>query len=163
MRSASLRHVPSSSSSSSPPPQATAAAAAAAKNNPAVKQQQPEAAAAGKSTTWLGDHVFKNMTTSSSSGGGGDHHHGGGEGGGGGGEGRRRWRLKFVDDIVTCFKDRYVPLDKSSVFFLQALVVWMALCLPGNIVTFVIYQRVARQEQVSACGQEKIFKAVSAD
>ena len=32
-------------------------------------------------------------------------------------------------------------LDKSSVFLLQALVVWMALCLPGNIVTLVLYNR----------------------
>ena len=32
-------------------------------------------------------------------------------------------------------------LDKSSVFLLQALVVWMALCLPGNIVTIVLYNR----------------------
>ena len=32
-------------------------------------------------------------------------------------------------------------LDKSSVFLLEALVVWMALCLPGNIVTLVLYNR----------------------
>ena len=32
-------------------------------------------------------------------------------------------------------------LDKSSVFLLEALVVWMALCLPGNIVTIVLYNR----------------------
>ena len=41
-----------------------------------------------------------------------------------------------------CCRGRYVPPDKSSVFFIQALLVWMMLSLPGNIVTFVMYHRV---------------------
>ena len=43
-------------------------------------------------------------------------------------------------------------LDKSSVFLLQALLVWMALCLPGNIVTIVLYNRAnaASDEEVAA-------------
>ena len=40
-----------------------------------------------------------------------------------------------------CWQDRCVPLDKSSVFFFQALFFWCVICLPGNIVTFVLYQR----------------------
>ncbi len=33
-------------------------------------------------------------------------------------------------------------LGKSSVFFLQAFGVWLALCVPGNVVTGVLYHRV---------------------
>ena len=53
-----------------------------------------------------------------------------------------------VYDLVCdklCCKDRCVPLDKSSLFFVQALVVWSVLSLPGNIVTFVLYQKVMSQ------------------
>eukprot|EP00095_Tigriopus_kingsejongensis_P000943 maker-scaffold360_size197209-snap-gene-0.39 protein:Tk00943 transcript:maker-scaffold360_size197209-snap-gene-0.39-mRNA-1 annotation:"fmrfamide receptor-like isoform x1" len=42
----------------------------------------------------------------------------------------------------SCCQGRCVPLDKSSVFFLQALFVWCILCLPGNLVTLALYQRV---------------------
>ena len=41
-------------------------------------------------------------------------------------------------------------LDKSSVFLLEALVVWMALCLPGNIVTIVLYNRANNGDGASA-------------
>ena len=41
-------------------------------------------------------------------------------------------------------------LDKSSVFLLQALVVWMALCLPGNIVTIVLYNRANSEAAATA-------------
>ena len=41
-------------------------------------------------------------------------------------------------------------LDKSSVFLLEALVVWMALCLPGNIVTLVLYNRANNGEGAAA-------------
>ena len=47
-------------------------------------------------------------------------------------------------------------LDKSSVFLLEALVVWMALCLPGNIVTLVLYNRANNGDEGAAAegGQE---------
>ena len=38
--------------------------------------------------------------------------------------------------ISTCFK-----VQKSTMFALQAFVVWVVLCLPGNIVTIILYQK----------------------
>ena len=45
-------------------------------------------------------------------------------------------------------------LDKSSVFLLEALVVWMALCLPGNIVTLVLYNRANNGDEGAAAEAE---------
>lgn len=45
----------------------------------------------------------------------------------------------------SCCKGRCMPMDKSSVFFLQALFLWCIVCLPGNLVTFTLYQRVSNQ------------------
>ena len=53
-------------------------------------------------------------------------------------------------------------LDKSSVFLLQALVVWMALCLPGNIVTVVLYNR-ANSEAAAAASHEEAAAAAEPD
>ena len=60
-------------------------------------------------------------------------------------------------------------LDKSSVFLLEALVVWMALCLPGNIVTLVLYNRAnsgddgaaAEADQEVSKGQKNIALLVN--
>ena len=38
--------------------------------------------------------------------------------------------------ITSCLK-----IQKSTMFFLQAFVVWVVLCLPGNIVTLILYQK----------------------
>ena len=40
------------------------------------------------------------------------------------------------DNLTNCLK-----VQKSTMFFLQAFVVWVVLCLPGNIVTLILYQR----------------------
>ena len=40
------------------------------------------------------------------------------------------------DHLRNCLK-----VQKSTMFFLQAFVVWVVLCLPGNIVTLILYQR----------------------
>ena len=51
-------------------------------------------------------------------------------------------------------------LDKSSVFLLEALVVWMALCLPGNIVTLVLYNRANNGEGAAAEGGQEVSDGV---
>merc|ERR1712038_1013505 len=38
--------------------------------------------------------------------------------------------------LSSCFK-----VQKSTMFALQAFVVWVVLCLPGNIVTIILYQK----------------------
>ena len=38
--------------------------------------------------------------------------------------------------LSSCFK-----VQKSTMFALQAFLVWVVLCLPGNIVTIILYQR----------------------
>lgn len=45
-----------------------------------------------------------------------------------------------------CKSSSCMHLEKSRLFFLQVLIAWLALCLPGNIVTFVLYQRVNHQQ-----------------
>ena len=40
------------------------------------------------------------------------------------------------NSITNCLK-----VQKSTMFFLQAALVWVVLCLPGNIVTLILYQR----------------------
>ena len=54
-------------------------------------------------------------------------------------------------------------LDKSSVFLLQALVVWMALCLPGNIVTVVLYNRANSEAAAAASDEEAAAAAAEPD
>ena len=143
----SLRHNPSSTQQLS---NNTATAATAAS---AVKQQllgNDPAAAAGlghhhhrnkpAKRSWLSRHFFRGVTSAGSAVTTSTHSSSSSPPS----SSTRGSCSKLMD--FECLKSRYVPLDKSSVFFLQALVIWMALCLPGNIVTFVIYQRVALEQ-----------------
>ena len=46
---------------------------------------------------------------------------------------------------MTTARSNHLPnclkVQKSTMFFLQAFVVWVVLCLPGNIVTIILYQK----------------------
>ena len=41
----------------------------------------------------------------------------------------------------SCSISNCLKVQKSTMFFLQAFVVWIVLCLPGNIVTLILYQK----------------------
>ena len=124
-------------------------------SGPAVKKQllggelahKADATGAAVKPSWLSRHMFKGRSSAATA-------EGPNSSSTTSASANRSSRCsKFMD--LECFKDRYVPLDKSSVFFLQALVIWMALCLPGNIVTFVIYQRVALQQEKNQVRNQK--------
>ena len=75
---------------------------------------------------------------------------GGGGGSGGSGSGGPSAAPTCLDRL--CCRGSCVgclsQMDKSSVFFLQALSVWVCLCLPGNIVTFVLYHKADREGEM---------------
>ena len=50
--------------------------------------------------------------------------------------GDRKLTMAGRNDLSKCIK-----VQKSTMFFLQAFVVWTVLCLPGNIVTLILYQQ----------------------
>ena len=59
-----------------------------------------------------------------------------------------RARIRVTDFMCCVVNQRYRPkfttprfkVAKSKLFWIQAFVVWLVLCLPGNIFTLVLYQ-----------------------